>query len=303
MNNNQGTIVVGIDGSTSSGRALRWAADQAAAEHRPLTLVHTIPAGALAYPSPANVTIAEARMALEGSGRAMLEAARGDVHDLAPDVDVRMVLQYADAADQLVTMSDGAAMVVVGSHGRGPVRSRLLGSVSVRLVRQAECPVVVVRPGRTGTVRNGVVVGVDALPESQPVLEFAYREASLRALPLTVVHAEWAPASGTLEAVCLPITPQERESEMLALAEAMAGMAEKYPDVRVTTRVAEGRPEDVLVRLGERMDLVVVGAHQAHGLPRILFGSVSVAVVEHATCPVAVVPVGPVLPGAVVEPA
>jgi nucleotide-binding universal stress UspA family protein len=292
MNIDQGTIVVGIDGSKPSGRALHWAAEQADAEHRALTLVHAIPAAAPAYPNAGMITIGDAREALEASGHAMLAAARTEVHQHRPGLEIHLVLQYADAAGLLERMSATAAMVVVGSHGRGPIRSKLLGSVSVRLVRHAHCPVVVVRPGKVGTVRNGVVVGLDARLESQPVLEFAYREASLRGLPLTLLHGTSAPASGTLEAVYVPMTPQEREAGLLALAEVVSGMTEKYPDVRVTTDVLDGQPEDLLVRIGERMDLIVVGSHQAHGLERVLFGSVSVAVVERATCPVAVVPVG-----------
>jgi nucleotide-binding universal stress UspA family protein len=46
--------------------------------------------------------------------------------------------------------------------------------------------------------------------------------------------------------------------------------------------------------MGERMDLLVVGAHQSGRVSRMLFGTVSVSVVEHATCPVAVVPLSPV---------
>ena len=63
------------------------------------------------------------------------------------------------------------------------------------------------------------------------------------------------------------------------------------PDVSVTTRMARGLPHETLVQLGERMNLVVVGAHQANRLSQMVTGSVSVALVEHATCPVAVVPV------------
>jgi len=274
MRTRQGTIVVGVDGSDASTRALHWAARQAAAEHRPVTLVHTIAAATPAYIDAAVADAGDAGQDAHDAGHRVLEVARSDVQRWAPGLDVADVLELGDPADLLVQMSEGAAMVVVGSRGRGPVRSRLLGSVGVALVRHAGCPVVVVRPGHRGAVRNGVLVGHDALPESRPVLELAYREASLHDLPLMVLHAGG-----------------QGESERLALAEAVAGMTEKYPDVTVTTRLVDEAPEDVLVRLGARMDLLVVGSHQAGGFERLRTASVSVDIVEHATCPVAVVPV------------
>jgi nucleotide-binding universal stress UspA family protein len=106
-----------------------------------------------------------------------------------------------------------------------------------------------------------------------------------------VLHAAWSSSVRSVDAVQLPDSPEDRESEMAVLAESLAGLAEKYPDVHVTRRVVEGRAEDLLVDLGERMDLIVLGSHQPHGLERLLLGSVAVAVVEDATCPVAVVPV------------
>jgi nucleotide-binding universal stress UspA family protein len=293
MSSKQGTIIVGVDGSEASKRALQWAAQQAAAERRELTLVHTVKAVAPPSMDAKVVNASRAQEALQAAGRKVLDAARIEAARWAPGLDVTDVLGVTDARELLLQMSEGADMLVVGSHGRGRVRSALLGSVSVALVRRAHCPVVVVRPGNAGTVRNGIVVGVDALPESQPVLEFAYREASVRDLPLTVLHSGWSILAGTPEAAAYMVaeTNEARELERLALAEAMAGMAEKYPDVNVTTRLVQGPPQDALVRLGERMNLIVVGSHQARGVERAIFGSVSVGVVEHASCPVAVVPV------------
>jgi nucleotide-binding universal stress UspA family protein len=182
-------------------------------------------------------------------------------------------------------------MLVVGSRGRGQLRSLLLGSVSVALVRHAHCPVVVVRPENVGTVRNGVLVGIDASAESRPVLEFAYRQASLHDLPLTILDCVWDIQAGTTGAYLVSDEPADLEPERLYLAEATAGMKEKYPEVHVTTRMARGIPEEALVRLGERMDLIVVGAHQNSRISQAVFGSVSVAVVENAARPVVVVPV------------
>ena len=77
----------------------------------------------------------------------------------------------------------------------------------------------------------------------------------------------------------------------MLLSESMAGMAEKYPEVLVRTEMARGLAAEALVAPGERMNLVVVGAHQA-GRSGCCSGR-CISVVEHATCPVAVVPLAP----------
>jgi nucleotide-binding universal stress UspA family protein len=254
--------------------------------------VHTINAVTPAYTDAAIVLPEEAREALRSEGLQLLAEARAEVTRRDPELVVHELFRLADPREVLLDLSRDAHLVVVGSRGRGTVRSLLLGSVGVALARHAECPVVVHRPGATGIVRRGVLVGADSSPESREVLEFAYRQASLRGLPLTVVHCyqDLAPAAyGTYVA---PAQETDVQSERLGLAESLAGFAEKYPDVPVATELAIGAPQDALARLGEKMNLVVVGTHQAGLVSRMLFGMVSVSVVEHATCPVAVVPLG-----------
>jgi nucleotide-binding universal stress UspA family protein len=283
-----GTIVVGLDDSASSMRALEWAAEQAVADHRELTLVHTVSVVTPAYLDAAQVDHRKAREALRAQAEAVLAAARKHVARTAPQLVVHEVFSFEDPREQLLELSRHAVLVVVGSRGRGMVRSLLLGSVGVALVRHSSCPVVIHRPGNPGTVRNGIVVGADGSEESQSVLEFAYRQAAVRDLPLTVLHCY---ASARVAMGYIVDDPAaDLESEKLLLAESMAGLAEKHPDVRARTQLAGSLPQDELVRMGERMNLVVVGAHQSGAVKRMLFGSVSIAVTEHATCPVAVVP-------------
>jgi len=291
MHGKPGSIVVGVDGSTHSMRALRWAVKQAQAEHRPLTLVHTINSVSPAFMDAAIVNARDARSVLDAAGHEVLSGARAQVESAAPELEVHEVFDLADPREMLRQLSTDAAMIVVGSRGRGQMRSLLLGSVSVFLVRHAHCPVVVLRPSNAGQVRNGVVVGMDTTPESRPVLEFAYRQASLHHLPLTVLDCVWDIHAGTMGAYMVTENPTDLEDERLAVAEAVAGMTEKYPDVHVTTRMARGIPQEALVRLGSRMDLIVVGAHQDSRLAQAFFGSVSVSVVENAHAPVAVIPV------------
>jgi nucleotide-binding universal stress UspA family protein len=290
MHTRPGTIVVGVDGSTHSTRALDWAVQQAEVEHRALTLVYTIHSVTPAFMDAAISDARSAQSVLEAAGQQVLSEARARVQSKSPDLEVHEAFDLADPRETLRQMSQDAAMLVVGSRGHGQVRSLLLGSVSVYLVRHAHCPVIVVRPENVGKVRHGVVVGADGAPGSRAVLEFAYREASLRGLPLTVVVCVWDIAAGTMGASMVSDPPTDLEGERVALAESMAGMSEKYPDVHVTTTMARGVPQETLVRLGDRMNLIVVGAHQNSRLSQAFFGSVSVAVVENATAPVAVVP-------------
>ncbi len=229
-------------------------------------------------------TGAETRVGLKDAQtepQRLLAEARADVTRRAPQLEVREVVRVADPRDLLRELSQEAAMVVLGSRGRGPMRTLLLRSVGVAVTKHAECPVVVVRPGNRGLVRNGVLVGADGSERSQSTLEFAYRQASLCGLPLTVVHCH---ASAAMDRTAA-------EEERLLLAESVAGMAEKFPDVRVRTEVARGLADACLVWMAERMDMVVVGSH--HGGPgsELLLGSVTTSVVEHATCAVAVVPI------------
>jgi nucleotide-binding universal stress UspA family protein len=80
------------------------------------------------------------------------------------------------------------------------------------------------------------------------------------------------------------------EEHRLAVAESIAGMSSKYPDVLVQTRLARGYAGDSLVTMSGRMSLVVVGAHHGGAASAIMFGSAAATVVEHANCPVAVIP-------------
>lgn len=293
MKTRSGTIVVGVDSSDSSQRALEWAVDQAQLEHQPITLVHAINAVEPAYADASTVYPEAALAALREDGQRVLAAARSVVERAAPELEVAEVLRLDDPRNVLLEMSGDAAMVVLGSRGRGKLSSLLLGSVGVALVRHAHCPVVVHRPSHPGVVRNGVVVGADGSEESLAVLEFAYREASLRDLPLTVVHCFWDAHTASSAPFVVSAPPVDLDSERLLLAESMSGMTEKFPDVKVQTAMAHGLPQEVLVSIGSKMNLLVVGAHQAGRVSRMLFGSVSVAVVEHASCPVAVVPTSP----------
>ncbi|MFC4783412.1 universal stress protein [Nocardioides sp. MAHUQ-72] len=288
-----GTVVVGYDGSQSAGQALDWAVEQATLERRPLTVVHALgPLGTsgTAWLDQAGVNQRDIIDAMRTDGQVLLDAARERVLRRSPGLEIREVLRLVDPREALLDLSEQAAMVVLGSRGRGPVRSLVLGSVSVGVSRHASCPVVILRPHKVGAVRRGVLVGADGTDRCHATLEFAYRQASLRRLPLTVMHCFWDAAGATSGAHLIPADAEGYDDQRLLLAESLSGMTEKFPDVNVRTELARGLADDCLVRASAQMDLVVVGFHPSGKVSGMVYGSVASTVLEHASCVVAVVP-------------
>lgn len=280
------SIVVGVDGSPDSDRAVQWAAEQAALERRPLVLV------AAANPAPALVAAGQgAAYAYDIEG--LLEGARGVV-----DAAVELAVQHrpgvrpegrAVVGNPRNVLADLTPhLLVLGSRGRGPVTSKVLGSVSATIARTAPFPVVVCRPGTTGKVKKGVLVGADGTEESLAVIDFAFRQASLRSLPLTVLHSYVDPTAPA-EAPHLA-TDTAPESRRLLAAESVAGFRERYPEVQVAVEVAHGYPAETLAAIADRYDLVVVGHHPQDSVGSRLMIATATAVLERAHTTVAVVP-------------
>lgn len=267
-----GSIVVGADGSKHSARALEWACEQAQLDHRPLVVV----------------------TADEGNAfRVNADHVRG-VREEWPDLEVTGLSAAGDPRSVLLELSRDAHLVVLGSHGRGTVLSGLLGSVSAAVTRLAVCPVVVCRPRAHHHGGRGVLVAVDATESSLPVVEFAFEQAALRRQPLTAVHCVWdvvAAVAGLRNVRLDDIDRGVGDEAHLALAEALAGFSEKYPDVTVTGRVNHGFAEDVIGWRTADWDLVVVGRHPIDTPTRLVTGSMATTIVERVQTNVVVVPV------------
>jgi nucleotide-binding universal stress UspA family protein len=144
-------IVVGIDGSDASNKALHWAAEEAKLRGVPLVAVHAwtfVPAQPIGDPGMLAVPAGDLPGQLESERAAaadVLEAAVEEALSAAPGIEVERKVVEGDAAETLVGESKSADMVVVGSHGRSGLRAALLGSVSRHVVDHATCPVVVVK--------------------------------------------------------------------------------------------------------------------------------------------------------------
>ena len=138
------TIVVGVDGSPGSRKALSWAAAEAAGHGSDLIVVnvweHTLlpPAGSVSVseryvPDPSQPTADD-----------LVQVIKEELGD-EPPVFVQPVVKQGRPAKVLIEESADADLLVVGPRGHGGFVGLVLGSVSQHVAAYAKCPVVVVR--------------------------------------------------------------------------------------------------------------------------------------------------------------
>jgi nucleotide-binding universal stress UspA family protein len=138
-------VVVGVDASDQSRRALRWAAEEAALRGVLLEAVHVVPPRDV--PSYRRSLPMPSRDDLDLAGHRLIETQLAEAQ--VPDVRVnRAVVSGRSPAEALCVAAREADLLVVGARGLGGFAGLLLGSVSQQAVAHAPCPVVVVGPAR-----------------------------------------------------------------------------------------------------------------------------------------------------------
>jgi len=152
-------------------------------------------------------------------------------------------------------------------------------------------------PGGRG---QPIVVGVDGSPSSLRALRWAVRQAGLVDAPVEAVIAwqdpavystgfEWAPVSFDGDSLAAAAEKVLADS----LAQVTAGQQTEMPPTQVLPRVVQGHPAQVLLEAARGAQMLVVGSRGHGTLAGMLLGSVSQHCVQHAPCPVLVVPAVP----------
>jgi nucleotide-binding universal stress UspA family protein len=304
----QPTVIVGYDGTAPGQKAVAEAAREAAlrgAQLTVLTVSHRLPfSDAAGSGGSADLSQADAEEAVRKTAEDIALQGAEHAADVQPGLPVTAQVVAGYAGPVLARAGHRATLLVVGSRGAGGFPGMLLGSVSMRVVAGACCPVIVVHGTErdTGHLPDGhaadgrVVAAVDIDEPCGPVLDFAFAEAGRRGVGLSVIHVwdePWIVAYGQDDpgvADDIAAIEQERTDRLAAL---VAAAHRDWPGVQVFQQVAAGSAGALLVAVAGHAGLLVTGARRhGEGEHGMVIGPVTQTLLRHAECPVAVVPVG-----------
>ncbi|MCX4530766.1 universal stress protein [Streptomyces sp. NPDC002596] len=282
-------IVVGVDGSEPSMRAVDWAADEAALRGASLRLVY-----ASLWERYEGTSLAQdlGKPEEQVTAEDIVATAARRAHSRRPDVKVTTDVLPEEPEYALVRESRTATAMVLGSRGRSSLAEALLGSVGVTVAGHAYCPVIVLRGSHDNRVRTGarrIVLGVGEKPADAAAVRFAVEEAQRRGVPLEAVRAWRCPAHETTDHPLMAGEPARLHKER-AVEELEAALQDVPADVEVHRRTVEGHARRVLLDASADAGLLVVGARRREGHFGLQLGGVAHAVLHHSACPVAVVP-------------
>jgi nucleotide-binding universal stress UspA family protein len=139
----------------------------------------------------------------------------------------------------------------------------------------------------------GILVGIDGSAHSQRALEWAAKEAAIRHTSLTVLTVHQAVRGfwgGTLHyAGDEELVEKGRQAAQAEADKVVASLGDARP-ASVTVKATEGIPAEELLNAGADADMIVLGSRGGGGFTRMLLGSVSSTVAEHAKVPVMILP-------------
>jgi nucleotide-binding universal stress UspA family protein len=275
-------ILAGFDGSPASERALRWAGEEARLRRMPLMVCH-----AWHWPYPVPPSGPSAMDTVRKMARHVLERGVLMAREANPRIPTAGRLVEGPAPAMLVNESRNAALVVIGSHGRGSFGETPAGSSAVQLPAYARCPVLVVRTAADRS--RPIVVGVDGSAASDAALAFAFEEAALRGQAVRAVLGCWEPDAIASAEMGMITDPDElRVIAAGRLERTVSPWREQYPYVDAETVLSLRTPRHALLEAAAGAGLLVVGGRGLGGVQGLRLGAVSSAMLQQAPCSVAI---------------
>ena len=294
----QRPVVVGVDGSPASSVAVAWAVEVAATAGAPVEAVRAwqqpvLLPGPDADAGPGAVADEAQRSVDAALGEALAARPRG-----APAVPTRTRVLEGAPGPVLVAAARSGQLLVLGRHGRSAWQRRLArpipGSAVAECLDGSPVPVAVVPPEGPPGQPQRVVVGLDGSAASVRALHWAAEHAARNDVRLAAVLA-WdlttvpTPATAGTAWTLPPVDDWEQEAQAL-LDSTLADTLGARAATTVERLVVREQPTPGLLSTVGPADLLVLGDRGRGAVSRLVLGSVARQCVEHAPCPVVVVP-------------
>lgn len=274
------TVVVALDTSDVSARALPFAQDIARSWRGSVVFVHARAAADSGAPVPLEVQLREV------------------VRDLgAAGVNADFVLRSTTPAQAIIDVANerDADLIVMASHQRRGISRWLNGSVTEDVLAGSNKPVLVIPhegPTMPASSTMRVLLPLDGSAVGSSVLQFLTARPTVHPVELLLVQVISArPVLAGLEATTgAPISVPDYEEDALEAEEYLSGVHGTIANGSVRHHVVEtnDRVADAILKTArtERADVIALGTHAKAGLSRLVLGSVSEEVLERSPIPV-----------------
>jgi nucleotide-binding universal stress UspA family protein len=282
--------LLAVDGSDNSYEAVHALKYLARAEQ--LTLLHALNVPRPAYPMMGPEVAEELYKSLEQSMREDGERLLARVQSLLPlhAGPSTKHLRIGSPAEVIVSMAEeqNADLIVMGARGLGPVKERLLGSVSHRILTLAPCATLIVN-GPVKAMKQ-ILLPLQGPSDAEAAIRFLQLKPfhdAVEVTLLTVLPSTGPPWPGDAAAT----TAEKLEEQALQSAhDYIDGEAERLRAIGYQARgiAVTGTPSDTILQQAttQRSDLILMGTRGRQGIARFLLGSVSHAVLHQMPCPV-----------------
>jgi nucleotide-binding universal stress UspA family protein len=280
-------ILVPVDGSHSCLHAKMLAASIASKFKSKVTVVHIIshefmhPELKAQYQLPPSILHRVDEAYLQ-AGKKIIRNAEELFREAKIDVDARLVT-YEDPAELLLELvkDEGYDLVVIGNRAEHQSERYSLGSVTEKIARHAECPVLIVK--KKPKVER-ILTAVDGSKHADKALEYAVQLAKNYSANLTLVHVEedkLIRIGGPQVVDCLGTVGE------CILKDALT----KVQGISFDKMLEYGSPAEVIIKVAKKadVDLIVVGSRGLSSVRRYLLGSVSDDISMHARSSVLIV--------------
>jgi nucleotide-binding universal stress UspA family protein len=282
-------IFVATDFSAGAAQAIARAGRLPLAEGGKVTITHVL---SDRIPKKARADAEKlARRHLEQASKSLRKAAaalgRRDINVLSELCEGQPYVELIRHA-----RSVGADLIVIGRHGRRPVRDMFIGSTAERVIRAGDLPVLVVSRKASRSYRRPLLA-VDLEDTCRSVVTVALRALGPEVTNATMVHAYHVPFEGFITPGASPgdMTDLRKEYRQMAVSGLARLQASLSPlGVQWQTVIVRGDPRTAMLAeaVRRRADLIAVGTHGRSGIAHALIGSVAEWVIQTAACDVLV---------------